>query len=155
MGKSNFWSISVLGQMVKLFSHLSNVYVRSMQYRDKWESRLTICPGCVQSLDRWENHIRLKTLFSTSDKGVFVYISNCLVSTTQRNKRCNWCPANMTGPASVFDSCCTLCAKQMTSWLFPGSDRSCPYCIDGPKEADGTSAALLDFIFRGLLHLDM
>ena len=28
MGNPNFWSISGLGQMVKSFSHLSNVYIR-------------------------------------------------------------------------------------------------------------------------------
>ena len=87
-------------------------------------------------------------------------ISSCpdmflaLVSTTQFKKRGSWCPAYVARPSSIFDGYSTLLAKQMTTWLFPRSDRSCPHCIDWPKKADWTGTSLLGFISSGLLlHL--
>ena len=87
-------------------------------------------------------------------------ISSCpdkfqaLVGAAQFKKRGSWCPAYVARPSAIFDGYSTLLAKQMTTWLFPRSDRGCPDCIDWPKKADWTGTSLLGFTSSGLLlHL--
>ena len=93
MGNLNFWSISGLGQMVKIFSHLSNVYIRFYVvyavYGQMGTSFHHLSKLYVE--DIWKNSLSFIWFIFCYLLSHFAKWCVCLVISINFDEWCSWC----------------------------------------------------------------